>query len=90
MRALLETVIILGVVVLADINDFGIEFVIIWCAIIALYLVWVSRLRTEVIMYMAGIPNNLRYWLFMGLPMGLAARTLALALVLVPVYILCP
>jgi hypothetical protein len=41
-------------------------------------------------MYLAGMPNHLAYWIFLGGPLGLVGRTLALALVLAPIYILAP
>jgi hypothetical protein len=36
------------------------------------------------------MPNHLAYWIFLGGPLGLVGRTLALALVLAPIYILAP
>jgi hypothetical protein len=41
-------------------------------------------------MYLGGMPNRLGYWMFVGGPLGLLGRTLAVAAVLVPIYVLAP
>lgn len=90
MRSLAQALIVIGVVIFANEKDYGIEFVLILCAAVALYMLWVSRLRAEVLMYLGGMPNSLGYWIFVGAPLGLVGRTLALAAVLVPIYVLAP
>ncbi len=78
------------VVLIAGIFRSGLEFVVIFCAAISVYGLWVSRLKPEIALHMAGIPSHLRYWIFIGFPLGLVARTLALCLVLIPIYVLAP
>ncbi len=90
MRSLAQALIIIGVVIFANEKSYGIEFVLILCGAIALEMVWVTRLKAEVLMYLGGMPNRLGYWIFVGAPLGLLGRTLALAAVLAPIYILAP
>lgn len=90
MLSLLKAITVLCIVIYAELNNYGIEFVIILCAVISFYILWASTLKPEILMYMAGMPNHLVYSILIGGPMELATRTLALATILVPVYILCP
>lgn len=90
MRALLKIGTTIAVVVLAASQGYGIEFVVALSAAISIYMLWVSRLRPEVILYLADLPNNLVYWLCVGFPLSLVFRTLALSMILVPIYILSP
>lgn len=90
MRPLVETIIIIGVVVFAGMHDYGIAFVVMLSAVVAFYKTWASRLKPEIMMSLAGLPNHLGYWLLFGMPLGFATRTVALAAILVPIYVLCP
>ncbi len=90
MRSLAQALILIGVVIFANEKDYGIEFVLILCGAVALYMLWVSRLRAEVLMYLGGMPNRLGYWIFLWGPLGLLGRALAVAAVLVPIYVLAP
>jgi hypothetical protein len=90
MGSVAKALIIVGVVIFAGEKDYGVEFVLILCGVVALYMLWISRLKAEVLMYLGGMPNSLFYWIFVGLPLGLVGRTLAVAMVLVPIYILVP
>jgi hypothetical protein len=90
MLAVAKALILVGIVIFASEREYGLEFVLVLCAAVALHMLWVSRLRAEVLMYLAGMPNHLAYWIFLGGPLGLVGRTLALALVLAPIYILAP
>jgi hypothetical protein len=90
MRSLAQALIVVGLVIFANERNYGIEFVLILCGVVALRSLWVSRLMAEVLMYLGGMPNSLPYWIFVGGPLGLVGRTLALAAVLVPIYVLVP
>ena len=90
MRAVLEIFVLIGAVVLVEARGYGLESVIFLSAAAALYKLWGSRLKPELFMSLAGIPNHFLIWIFFGFPFALAARTLAFAAVLVPIYILCP
>lgn len=90
MLAFAKALILVGVVIFASEREYGAEFVLILCAAVALRMLWVSRLRAEVLLYFAGMPNRLLSWIFLWGPLGLVGRTLALALVLAPIYILAP
>ncbi|WP_363347096.1 hypothetical protein [Methylocystis echinoides] len=90
MHALLKFSIVVAIVICAANFGFGVEFVIALSAAISVYMLWVSRLRPELMLYFADLPNNLLYWICVGFPVGLVIRTLALSLVLVPIYVLSP
>ncbi len=90
MRSLAQALIIVGAVIFANEKNYGVEFVLVLCGAVAFYTWWVSRLRAEVLMYLGGMPNSLRYWIFVGGPLSFVGRTLALAAVLVPIYVLVP
>ncbi len=90
MVSLLRFGMTVAVVILSAAYGFGIEFVIVLSAVISIYMLWVSRLRPELMLYLAHLPNHLAYWICVGFPLGLALRTLALSMILVPIYILTP
>lgn len=89
MQAFSRAILILAAVVLASVNRYGIGSVLLICAVVAAHMSWL-RLRTEILIYMAGMPHHLKRSIFLGLPLGVTVRTLVLAAILVPVYILCP
>jgi hypothetical protein len=90
MLAIAKSLILVGVVIFASERGYGLEFVLALCGAVALYMVWVSRLRAEALMYFAGMPNHLVAWIFLWGPLGLVGRMLVLALVLAPIYVLAP
>lgn len=90
MASLLKFGMTVAVVIVAGIHGYGVEFVIALSAAISVYMLWMSRLRPEIMLYMAHLPNNLVYWICVGFPLGLAIRTLALSMILVPIYVLSP
>lgn len=81
---------VVAVVIIAATHGFGVEFVVALSAAISVFMLWKSRLRPELMLYMARLPNHLVYWICVGFPLGLALRTLALSMILVPIYILSP
>ncbi|MGJ0510307.1 MAG: hypothetical protein ACR652_24945 [Methylocystis sp.] len=90
MRSLANALFIVAVVIFASEKNYGLNFVFLLCGVIALRMLWLTRLRAEVLMFVGGLPNRLGYWIFIGGPLGFAGRMLALALVLAPIYILAP
>lgn len=90
MRALLEAAILAGVVVLIETLGYGVESVVLLSAAAALRKLWRARLKAEFFMSLAGISSRFPLWIFVGFPFALAARTLAFAAFLIPIYILFP
>ncbi len=81
---------IVAVVLLAGMLGYGIEFVVLLSAALSVHALWVSRLKPEIMLYLADLPNNLLYWICLGFPISLVLRTLGLSMILVPIYILSP
>lgn len=90
MSAFIKAGAIFALVVFSAIYGLGLEFVLALCLVLALRRVWISSLKPEILMYLAGLPNHLKFSIFIGFPFGVAARTLAFALILVPIYVLAP
>jgi hypothetical protein len=90
MRALFETVASIAAAAVAPTFGLGIGFVFLLSAAVSLHLLWASRIKPEVCLYLANLPNHLGFGLCLGFPLALLVRTLALSAILVPVYILSP
>lgn len=90
MLSLLKISLTIAIVMLASTFDYGVSSVVVLSAAIAIYMLWVSRVRPEVILYLSDLPNNLLYWICVGFPLGLVIRTAAISMILVPIYILSP
>lgn len=90
MRALFETLASIAVAALAPTFGLGIGFVFLLSAAVSMHLLWISRIKPEICLYLAKLPNDLAYGLCLGFPVALALRTVALSAILIPVYILSP
>ena len=88
MLALLREVVTFGVTILAGYQAWGIGFMILWCFLLSLQVLWVSNFRRDMMLWARGHkPNNLRNWP-VALLIGVGGAMVPLIIMLVPLYLI--